>query len=704
MKTLLITEKPSVGKAVAGQLPGKATRGDGYLEVGDFMVSWCFGHLLELAEPEDYDAKYKNWCRPDLPIMPSIWQMKIKDDAGAQKQVKIIKGLLAKCDVVINGGDHDREGQAIVDEVLEFLGNKKPVKRLLLSAIDDASIQRGLASIRDNREFAGLYASAIARARADWLVGMNLTRAYTIAGQASGHDEVFSVGRVQTPTLALVVRRDLEIENFVSRNYYVPLASFKHLNGLFNGVWDAPEGTVGFDEEGRLTDRAVAQAVAAQVMGQPGRIVAYETKAGRESAPLPFSLSALQAVCSAKWGMGAQTVLDVAQALYEKHKATSYPRTDCGYLPESQHDDAARILGALAPSFGFVAGSNAAIKSRAYDDKKITAHHGIVPTGVLPRDTTPAETKVFELIARHYAAQFYPEHEYQATTVAVECAGERFKASGRVPTVAGWKTIFEREPEEGAEPPKLPAMANQDSVVCSATNADPKQTKPPSRFTDGTLITAMTAVHKYVGDPEIKKRLKDTQGIGTDATRAGILETLLQRGYLQKAGKQFISTDVGRAFMQSLGDCQITDPGMTALFEQSLELIVGGSLDVERFLNFQLAWVKEQLVKAGETTIIGGDLNFGAVLDAPCPQCGQAVTEGKKTFECQRRCGFSLWKEVAGREMSGKEATQLLKTGKTAVLSGFKSKAGKSFKAGMTLGADFKVALAFEDNKPMKAA
>lgn len=617
---VVIAEKPSVAKGIAPFF-GASKSGNGCVEGNGVAVTWCFGHLFEQAPPEAYDPAYKKWRAEDLPIAPGQWKLEAKSDA--KKQLSVIGKLLKQAKEVIHAGDPDREGQLLVDEVLEHFGYKGPVKRLWLAALDDASIKKAIGGMRPGDEYKSLGAAAEARSRADWLVGMNLSRAYTIAGRASGHDGVLSVGRVQTPTLALIVRRDLEIEQFKPRDYFVPLATFRHANGAFKATWQAREGVPGLDEEGRLIDASIANALVAKVTGKPGVIAKYEQKAGKETAPLPFSLSELQKACSAKWGLGAQQVLDIAQALYETHKVTSYPRTDCGYLPESQHADAARLLGALQKKFSFAKGANASIRSAAFNDKKVTAHHGIVPTGVLPGSLSDAEAKVYELICKHYVAQFYPDHEYLSTSVEVICEGETFKATGRVPTKPGWKVIFNgtTEDEAGDASEELPQMRQGEVAQCVSATAEAKQTKPPARFSDGTLVAAMTNIHKFVTDTEIKKRLRETQGIGTEATRAGIIETLLKRGFVQKKGKHLISTPQGRALVAALGSSQVADPGMTGLFEQALEMVVDGKLDPNRFLASQVAWLKEQIGQALSSSI-GGAAPAPAV---KCPTCGKPM-------------------------------------------------------------------------------
>ena len=627
---LFIAEKPSVAKAIAACLPGHQHRGEGSIECGSDVVTWCFGHLMEQVPPEAYDEKYKKWSWDTLPIVPAQWRLEVKADA--KKQFAAIKALLKKATEVVNCGDADREGEMLVREVLDDCGYKGPLKRLWLSAMDEASVKKALSDLRPGAQYDGLYASAVARSRADWLVGMNLSRAYTMAARNAGHEGTVSVGRVQTPTLALIVNRDLSIDNFKPTNFYTIDADIQHANGNFTAALSLPENAPGTDPEGRLIDASIAQQIASSVSGKPGQIVKFEQKAGKKSAPLPFSLSALQQACSAKFGMSAQQVLDTAQSLYETHKITSYPRTDCGYLPESLHAEAPGVLRALV-SMGYTAagGADKSIKSGAFRDAKVTAHHGIIPNGQSMdlSGLTDVERKVYDLIAKHFIAQFYPDYTFQSTSVDVKCGEHIFKASGSVPVAQGWRTVFGNvvdDDDKDENNQALPQMVQNDPVTLTGAKHNAKQTKPSARFTDGTLIAAMTAIHKYVTDPEVKKRLRETSGIGTEATRAGIIETLLKRGFIEKKGKNLISTATGKTVIKTLGAAPVADAGMTALFEQALEMIVEGKLSGDQFLQMQVTNVTKQIESAKAA-------KFDAIVQAgsahKCPKCGKPLRQRK---------------------------------------------------------------------------
>lgn len=646
---LFIAEKPSLGRAIAQFLPAKgvpkgpAGKPPTHIVAGDDVVTWCFGHLLEMAQPEDYSEAFKKWDFSVLPMMPDEWRLVPKDDA--KDQIKAIKVLLAEAHEVVNAGDPDREGQLLVDEVLEHLNNKKPVKRIWLASLDETNVRKALGDLRCNstgttpqgQEYRLLKASAEARQRGDWMVGMNLTRAYTLAGRQGGYDGVLSIGRVQTPTLALVVNRDLAIEGFKAKDFFAVTASIEAAGGAFTARWK-PSDLVTVDDAGRVLDKSVADSIAAKVSGQTGAVVSFDATEKKKAAPLPFSLSALQQAANKKLGLGAQEVLDIAQALYEA-KLTTYPRTDCNYLPESQLADAGKILAGLPAEFGPLAKqANPSLKSAAWNDKKITAHHAIIPTGQ-SAELTGKQAQVFDLIVRAYLAQFFPAHTYRETTISLDIAGEAFTASGKVPLAPGWKIVFgasvdlEDDEDAGKNGDKdnkqtLPALQEGEKVTCAVAIVESKKTTPPARFTEGTLIAAMTNIHQLVEDLELKKRLKETAGIGTEATRAGILETLKKRSFLVEKGKQIVSTDAARKLVLALPD-QVKSPGLTGLFEQLLDGIADGRVTSEQFLAKQQQFVTKYVEHAKTATL-------GLTSSYPCPVCKKGelrrVRVGDKSF------------------------------------------------------------------------
>lgn len=628
---LYIAEKPSMGLEIAKCLPGPMRRGDGFIETAGGTVTWGFGHLLRQAEPQEYDEKYKKWRAEDLPIVPQEWKLIV--EASSKKQFGIVKDLIARADEIVHAGDPDREGQLLIDEMLDYVGNTKPVRRILLNALDEKSIREANDHLRDNRDFAPLKESALARARADWLIGMNLSRAYTLAARRAGHDMTLPVGRVKTPTLALVVRREREIKDFHATLYYTIKAEFVHANGRFTAVWKPGEEQAGLDAEGRLVDKTEAEAKLAafsETDGE-GRIETY-AKARKEEPPrLPFSLSSLQVLAGRRFGYEPQQVLDTAQALYEK-KLTSYPRSDCEYLPKNQLASAVTILKNLADGeekelSAWAMGADEKLRSRAWDDKKITAHHAIIPTTVKanPATLTPMQRDIYFLIAQAYLAQFYPAHVYDQTKVGVRYGDERFTASGRTVRDMGWKALYAGKNADKEEPPEsddtaaLPAMEKGDPVRYGGGKLAEKQTKPPPRFTPATLLAAMKDIHKYVKDAEAKKRLRAVSGIGTEATRAAIIEDLIRRKFLKAQGKkkQLIPQSVAELLVDALPDA-MTYPDKTAVWEDELAFMAAGGGGMERFLTQQAAFAGELCEAAlGVKMAVGGEYC--------CPRCHQGA-------------------------------------------------------------------------------
>ena len=641
---LYIAEKPSMGREIAKCLKGPVQRHDGYLVTGEGTVTWLFGHVLRQAEPEEYDARFKRWRAEDLPIVPARWQLIV--DAKAARQFAVVKSLIEQADEIVHGGDPDREGQLLVDEVLDYLGTKKPVKRILLNALDEASIKKANASLRPNREFFNLKQSALARARADWLIGMNLSRAYTLAARRAGHARVvLPIGRVKTPTLSLVVRREREIEDFRPVSYYTIKGEFSHENGSFLAQWKPKDTMAGLDSENRLIDKSVAEKwlEAFAALPHEARITAYQKAKKQEPPPLPFSLSTLQVLAGKRFGYAPQLVLDTAQKLYER-KLTTYPRSDCEYLPQSQHGDARKTLANLAAAgdaelAAWVPAADPAAKSRAWNDKKISAHHAIIPTTVRADVAKLAaeERNLYLLIARGYLAQFYPVHTYDQTKVEVTYKEELFTASGRTERDLGWKLLYqpkrkkaedagenEGEGEGGEEAGTLPAMKKGDAVAWEQGTLTERETKPPTRFTPATLLAGMKEIHKYVKNPEVKKQLKDVYGIGTEATRAGIIDDLIRRKFLTAMGKKkyLVPTPAAYLLVDALPD-EMTYPDSTAVWEDKLHSMADGDGTLEEFLAGQVAFTRALCEKAGAARMEVAGENV-------CPRCKQGVLLQRK--------------------------------------------------------------------------
>jgi len=597
MTRLFLCEKPSQARDI-GRVLGATQRMDGALKGDGLIVTWCIGHLMEMSPPHVYDPALKKWAFENLPILPQQWRMEVTK--SGRKQFNAVKASLQKASEVVIATDADREGETIAREVLASCNWRGPVTRLWLSALDETSIRKALSNILPGNKTEPLYWAGLARSRADWLVGMNLTRAYTLAARSQGGDSLLSVGRVQTPTLKLIVDRDREIEAFKPVPYFELVGRFSADAHNFAAQW-VPRGT-SVDQEGHCINRQVAVKMAQQLMGRRGRIDKAETQRKKEAAPLPFSLSALQQEASRRWGMGAQQVLETAQALYETHKATTYPRTDCDYLPMSQHEEAPDVLKALAQSDNRLAAlagtADPSKRSRCWNDAKITAHHAIIPTHATVdiSKLSESEFQIYNLIRRRYLAQFFPRYEYDQTTIEVIIEGEHFKASGRTPRIEGWREVLGRENGKDPGNQPLPPVKTGQTVILDQANIEDKETKPPARFSEGTLIQAMKSIGKTITDPKLKAVLKETAGLGTEATRAGILQTLLKRGFVTKQKKHLVSTTVGRALIDAVPEA-VKNPATTAIWEQQLDIIAQGKASLDDFMQQQSKHVR-QLVEA----------------------------------------------------------------------------------------------------------
>lgn len=584
MSRLFIAEKPSLGRAIAAALPGPKKNEQGFIRCGGGdVVTWCIGHLLEQVEPDAYDDRYKKWNLADLPIVPDQWQLRPRKSAS--KQLTVVRKLLKESSEIIHAGDPDREGQLLVDEVLDYCkvskAKKEATQRLLISDLNLPAVKRALNQMRSNRDFIPLSVSALARSRADWLYGMNMSRAYTLLGQKAGYQGVLSVGRVQTPVLGLVVRRDEEIENFIPRDYFTLYALIPYQDGNnqfdIRARWKPSEACKPWqDEEGRVLNRKLVENVAQRIANQPAKVVESEQKQTKQSAPLPYSLSALQIDAAKRFGMSAQQVLDTCQSLYEKHKLITYPRSDCRYLPMEHYAQASSVCDAIsnnARELGqAVSGANLSLKSKAWNDKKVDAHHAIIPTPKKASHNALSgnELKIYQQIARQYLMQFYPAAVYAEAKLVFDIAGGTFIAKGRQLVSAGWKELMGKVDDEDSGVDAVPPLPEGSVLTCREGEIKDRKTEPPKHFTEATLLQAMTGIARFVADKELKKILKETDGLGTEATRAGILDTLFKRQLLQRQGKSIQSTAAGRGLIHALPS-ESTFPDMTANWEHQLQ-------------------------------------------------------------------------------------------------------------------------------------
>lgn len=636
---LYICEKPSQAQDLAAVL-GATKKGQGSLHNGsDTTITWAYGHLLDMFMPEDYDEKNKSWNLQNLPIAPDGWKHKVSPAEYKNKQYNVISALIKKARTVYISTDFDREGEAIARSLMDRAGYKGPVKRVCLSALDDASIRKALSNIKDGSETISLYHAALSRQRADWLIGMNLSRLYTVLAKQAGVSTTLHIGRVLTPTVALVCQRDSDIKNFVPSPFWVLSIGVSVQNGQFSARWIAPEECS--DEEGRCTNKAFAEQVAAQIKNAPATISKAETKKGVESAPLPFDLTSLQQYASRRWGYTAQNVLDAAQSLYETHKATSYPRTDSRYLPESQRTDIHDVLQSLILSdssvSGIVAGADPSRKSRAFNDAKVTAHHAIIPT---PTRTdvskmSEIERNLYDVIRRFYIAQFYSPYEFNRTVINVTCLEHLFATQGKTPLKQGWKVLFSSDQEsapeddsdqseETLEQNKLPKVNQGEPAQVIDAQLDGKMTRPSARFTEATLLGAMENIARYVNEEKFKKILKETAGLGTPATRGPTIEGAVERGYLARQKNVITATEKAHALMAVLPTA-IKSAGMTAGWEQELEKIALGETDMNAFMVKITRWISNMIeqLKANSSTLT----QKGGIFDQAFDSIGPPTTE-----------------------------------------------------------------------------
>ena len=624
---LFLCEKPSQGKDI-GRILGATQRGEGCLNASGVTVTWCIGHLVEAAAPEVYDAALKRWSLEQLPIIPQQWRVEVKPKTATQ--FKVVKALLAKATQLVIATDADREGELIAREIIDLCGYRGPIERLWLSALNDASIRTALAKLRPSAETLPMYYSALARSRADWLVGMNLSRLFTVLGRQAGYDGVLSVGRVQTPTLKLVVDRDREIAAFVSVPYWAIDVSLSAGGQTFTAQWVAPDAST--DDAGRCLRQPVAQQAAQQIRAAgSAQVVSVETERVREGPPLLFDLGTLQEVCSKQLGLDVQETLEIAQALYETHKATTYPRSDSRYLPESMFAEVPTVLDSLLktdPTLAQIMGQlDRTQRSRAWNDGKVTAHHGIIPT-LEPANLSAMSEKeraLYRLIRAHYLAQFLPHHEFDRTVADLSCGQQKLVATGKQVVARGWRLVLaesEREgsaDEDGDAPVRtqvLPAL--RDGMACQVAGADIKalKTMPPKPYTQGELVKAMKGVARFVTDPRLKQKLKDTTGIGTEATRANIISGLIARGYIVKKGRSIRASDAAFTLIDAV-PAAIADPGTTAVWEQALDMIEAGQLTLDVFIGKQAAWISQLIAQYGSAS-----LSIKVPQGPACPQCG----------------------------------------------------------------------------------
>jgi DNA topoisomerase-3 len=722
MKTLVIAEKPSVARDLADALPGTFENHDTYLESEDTVITFAVGHLVELIDPEDYDERFKKWRMADLPIVPDEFRLRPRDKK-AEKQLKVIHKLLQRDDVerVVNACDAGREGELIFAYIYETSGVDKPVERLWISSMTKSAIKEGFEQLRPGEQLRQLEAAARSRSEADWLVGMNATRAATIRGRA-WVGGVVSLGRVQTPTLALLVKREREIQAFVPEPYWLVHAQF---DPRYEGLWFESEET-------RLKEAKRAEEIAAKVSGKDGTVESVERKEQSERAPLLYDLTSLQRDANRRFGFSARRTLQAAQSLYEDKKAITYPRTSSrwlsGDLVAQLKPTAATLepIGEYAAAARYVLALQQLPLGRVVNDSKVSDHHAIIPTDV-EHDVSrfsPDERRVFDLVARRFLAVFHPPARYARTTIVTLVEEERFRSRGKVTLEAGWRGVYgllseadqaaQKQDEEGEnESAELPPLEQGQTVKCASAEVEAKETKPPPRYTEATLLSAMETAGKLIDDEELREAMKES-GLGTPATRAETIETLIRREYIERGGKDLMPTPKGLQVITMLEEHPLTSPELTGSWEKRLTDIEHGEEDRSRFIGDIAEFTRATVEKIAE--LDKEKLRPERVELGPCPRCGaetgEIIKENSKAYGCtswksreETGCGFVIWKRVAGRTLTPEIARQLLEDGKTKeVISGFRSRAGKPFRARLVLNEEGKVEFDFPARAQTKEA
>jgi DNA topoisomerase-3 len=696
-KTLIIAEKPSVGRDLTRALPGQFTKHEGYLEADDFIVTWAVGHLVQLAEPDEYDPKFKKWRMADLPIVPDEFHLVVRDERS-RKQMDVIGRLLRRDDVekVVNACDAGREGELIFAWLYQKSGSTKPVQRLWLSSMTQAAIKQAFGELRPAEEFARLEEAARSRSEADWIVGMNATRAATIRLRSS-FDGAVSLGRVQTPTLALVAAREEEIRAFVPEPYWLVDAVFEPKAGESGRRYT---GRFHAGAQPRMKTAEEAEAIVAAVRGQDGEITKLETTRKKERAPLLYDLTSLQREANTRFGFSARRTLAAAQRLYEDHKALTYPRTSSRFLTSDMTAEikpTAQVVGEqreYAKAARYVVGLDLLPLGRVVDDAKVGDHHAIIPTNAQHpvSKMSDDDRRVYDMVVRRFLAVFHPDAEFENTRLETTVREHVFRTRGRVLLVPGWRGVYgegleERaEDDDGGTDQELPKLDRGEGVSTLEVESAEKVTKPPRRYSDASLLGAMETAGKFVDEDEAREAMKDS-GIGTPATRAAIIERLIQVGYIERDGRSLVCTEKGLNVVRLLAQHPLTSPGLTGDWEARLARIEHGEEQRASFMRdiaaFAGSTVQELDAKLRDVRIPRANLG-------PCPICGQDIVENRKGFSCWSRedpgCGFVIWKSKAGKTLPGAVARELIATGRTAKpVTGFKGRSGRSFRARLAL-------------------
>ncbi len=719
MISLILTEKPSVARDFAAALQA-GRRGDGFLQGKDTIITWAVGHLVELAHPDDYDPKWKRWRLETLPILPET--LAYKPIQKVQSQLRVIQGLLKRPDItrIVIATDAGREGEVIARTILQTVEpvDTREVYRFWTSqALTPAVIQEALRDLKPSTEYDRLWRAGQARQVADWLVGMNLSRAATL--KMGGHKDVYSVGRVQTAVLALLVDRRRERERFVPQPYWLVLADFANEKGGWRGAWFKGDDT-------RFQRREDAEVCLARIQNREGRVLSVKREKKKQPPPLLYSLTDLQRDANARYGFSAQKTLDIAQKLYEQKKALSYPRTDSKVLGSKNVALVKSIIEKLSTAYpDLFAGVEPKLLSpankRVFNDAKLTDHHALIPLKPLPPGAEPAEKQVYDLVLRRFAAAFHPDYQFESTEIVTEVQGETFRTKGSRPIVPGWRAVAavkekpkdkartkddtegDRDPDE-AEYENLPPLEKGDPAAVKDTSLAEKMTQPPPEYSEATLLRDMTSPARFVSESELQRIFKGDVGLGTQATRAQIIETLILRRYIHREKKKIAATDKGCLLIDRLRQYPmariITNPEETARWEMELEQIAQGKGDANAFLTGIRRFVQDSIREFKGQLSSSEPAREGL---GKCPRCGGPIIEGKRGYGCSNwrkelgGCTFVIWKETAGKILPIEAVKALLNTGETDVMDGFVADTGRTCSARLKLEGEPKQVILVEE-------
>ena len=684
-KKLIIAEKPSVANDIARALGGFTRKGD-YYESEQYVLSSAVGHLLELVVPEEFDVKRGKWSFKHLPVLPPRFELSPLEKS--EQRLNVLLRLMKRKDVtaLVNACDAGREGELIFRYIVQHARVKKPIERLWLQSMTQQSIRDGFSKLRPDKDMLPLADAAKSRSEADWLVGINGTRAMTAFNSKEGGFYLTTVGRVQTPTLAILVEREDKIRAFTPRDYWEVHARFGAKAGEYSGRWFDPGFKKDEDSERkaeRLWSAREAKAVVEACAGKKG-VATEETKPATQLSPLLFDLTSLQREANARFGFPARMTLSLAQSLYEKHKVLTYPRTDSRALPEDYLPTVKDTLKELSDTDAFATFARQILKQgwvkpnkRIFDNAKISDHFAIIPTLQQPKSLNEAEQKLYDMVVRRFLAVFFPAAEYLQTTRITKVLEHHFKTEGRVLQNPGWLAIYGRA--AGEDNQNLPAIEQNEKVSVVEIAEQAHQTKPPPRYTEATLLSAMEGAGKLVEDDELREAM-EAKGLGTPATRAAIIEGLIREEYVHREGRDLVPTPKAFSLIFALGMLHIVElasPELTGEWEHKLRLIEQGKMTREQFMKEITELVRKVVgvIKTGEIP----DVVY-ATVPAPCPKCGGVVQENYRKFQCQK-CDFAIWKVTSGREWSTEEVAELITQRKIGPLTGFRSRMGKPFAA-----------------------